>query len=240
MSESTNWSVVGRLLEEISWEGSSVRKYRQGGRGLENVLTAEALMLLDYLPRDVFLADVFRAAHGADLARERLAARAEDLRLRMLPDELHLPPNRLVVQPDALAETHDCFVLIEAKRIRSSSFQVEQLAREYVAVVREADGRLPLLLLVLGAEPPVTVKRLGRMSPRDAIATQLPTLLARVDATEAESELLGRIDERVAWITWAQIADVAAARADQFDGPGPDSTVRRLAHDLVRVIQSHT
>lgn len=39
----TNTSVLGRLLEEISWEGSRVREYRDGGRGRENVLTAEVL-----------------------------------------------------------------------------------------------------------------------------------------------------------------------------------------------------
>jgi hypothetical protein len=44
---SGNASVLGRLLEEISWEGASVRRYRDGGRGHENVLTAEVLTALD-------------------------------------------------------------------------------------------------------------------------------------------------------------------------------------------------
>jgi hypothetical protein len=29
----TNTSIIGRLLEDISWEGKSVRFYRYGGRG---------------------------------------------------------------------------------------------------------------------------------------------------------------------------------------------------------------
>jgi hypothetical protein len=69
-----NSSVLGRLLEEISWEGARVRGYRDGGRGRENVLTAEVLGALSYLPRSTFLAAVFRAAHGADETRERVAA----------------------------------------------------------------------------------------------------------------------------------------------------------------------
>lgn len=62
--EGGNVSVIGRLLEEISWEGSRVKQYREGGRGLENVLTAEVLLPLTYLPRGPFLAPVLRSAHG--------------------------------------------------------------------------------------------------------------------------------------------------------------------------------
>ena len=37
-------SMIARLLEEISWEKAV--KYRRGGRGMENVLTAEVLIAL--------------------------------------------------------------------------------------------------------------------------------------------------------------------------------------------------
>lgn len=63
-NEPKNASVIGRLLEEISWEGATVRKYRAGGRGLENVLTAEVLLPLSYLPRTAFLGPVLRTARG--------------------------------------------------------------------------------------------------------------------------------------------------------------------------------
>ena len=43
---------LGRLLSVISWEGSSVRMYRRGGRGLENVLTLDVMGALDTLPRE--------------------------------------------------------------------------------------------------------------------------------------------------------------------------------------------
>src|ERR1039458_9629619 len=45
--------------------------------------------------------------------------------------------------------TSSGYVLVEAKRIRSASFQPEQLAREYLAVLREAKARAPVLLLIL-------------------------------------------------------------------------------------------
>jgi hypothetical protein len=59
-----NASVIGRLLEEISWEGRRVRNYRSGGRGMENVLTAEVMLGLYYLPRRPFLGEVIRSARG--------------------------------------------------------------------------------------------------------------------------------------------------------------------------------
>ena len=54
-------SITGRLLEEISWEGNA-RRYRRGGQGRENVLTAEVFQILDFLPRDRFLGEVIRSA----------------------------------------------------------------------------------------------------------------------------------------------------------------------------------
>jgi hypothetical protein len=77
MTELHNASVLGRLLEEISWEGSRVKGYRDGGRGRENVLTAEVLLPLTFLPQEAFLAEVVRSAHGAEQAREAVAGEAE-------------------------------------------------------------------------------------------------------------------------------------------------------------------
>lgn len=37
--EGGDLSVIGRLLEEISWEASRVTQYREGGRDLEDALT---------------------------------------------------------------------------------------------------------------------------------------------------------------------------------------------------------
>lgn len=37
-------SVIGRLVDELSWAGSGIRRLRNGGRGDENVLTAEVML----------------------------------------------------------------------------------------------------------------------------------------------------------------------------------------------------
>ncbi|WP_142057805.1 hypothetical protein [Pseudarthrobacter sp. B4EP4b] len=132
-ASSASSSIVGKLLEEISWE--KARDYRTGGQGRENVLTAEVLVGLDFLPRTYFLAAVIRAAHGADDARARLAAEAEQLQMNFLPGDFSFGSGAgraaLVVQPDAIFETPSTYTLVEAKRIKYGSFQPEQLAREY-------------------------------------------------------------------------------------------------------------
>jgi hypothetical protein len=89
MPDAVNASVIGRLLEEISWEGSAVSGYRSGGRGRENVLTAEVLQALDYLPRAQFLGSVVAAAHGADNARARLIEEIEDMGILTAGAALH-------------------------------------------------------------------------------------------------------------------------------------------------------
>jgi hypothetical protein len=55
---SNNPRVLGRLLEELSWVGNTIKDYREGGRGFENVLTAEVLQSLDFLPRQSFLGSI--------------------------------------------------------------------------------------------------------------------------------------------------------------------------------------
>jgi hypothetical protein len=169
-------STLGRLLQELSWEGRSVRNYRDGGLGRENVLTAEVLTALDYLPRTAFLGAVLAAAHGADQARSQVMSEVEEAVITLLPDEVRLQPRNphqqdgLVVQPDAIISSSNSYVLVEAKRLRRSSFQPEQLAREYLAVTQQANGRTPLLLLILGAPPPVA----GRASGDSASRTPSP------------------------------------------------------------------
>ena len=54
---STNASLIGRFLDEISWEGNRVRLYRRGGLGTENLLTTDVLSPLSYLPRQHFLGE---------------------------------------------------------------------------------------------------------------------------------------------------------------------------------------
>lgn len=65
--------------------------------------------------------------------------------MRFLPGEFTIgaggPNAKLVVQPDAIFETPSTYTLAEAKR--NGSFQPEQLAREYVALVSKAGSPFP-------------------------------------------------------------------------------------------------
>jgi len=237
----TNTTIIGRLLEEISWEGKRVGLYRRGGRGMENVLTAEVMLALDFLPRTHFLAEVLRAAHGAENALDGVAAQIEDCELSVLPPQLTLKPGRIVVQPDALLETADGYVLVEAKRSRRSYFGPEQLAREYLAVVREAQARDPVLLLIIGSPPPVTVKKQGLRDIAEAIKEHLPQVLAKTGAGGRSDDLVNRIPEIVSWITWTEIQTVVARQLSsmKIEDPSLRGTVERLATAVSTAIAMH-
>jgi hypothetical protein len=243
-------SVLGRLLQEISWEGQSVRQYRDGGRGRENVLTAEVLTALDFLPRQAFLGSVLDSAHGADEALRLVATEIEDAVVTFLPPEIVLNPDGrsrgelLIVQPDATITSASCYVMIEAKRIKSSRFQVQQLAREYLAVTREARHRIPLLLLVLGSPPPVLIAGGGRLSVHNAIEQHLPTVhsLVRPHPHMPLDELETRVDQACAWITWHELAEVVVRRQRDLAvmDPSVAGSIRRLTASIVRSITRHT
>lgn len=239
--ELTNASVMGRLLEEISWEGKNVRAYRNGGRGEENVLTAEVFSALSYLPRAHFLGEVLRSAQGAVAACAGVASQIEDAELVLLPDEARLP-GRLVVQPDATLSSANHFVLVEAKGMGRSSFQSEQLAREYVTAVVEARGRVPLLLLVLGSPPPVSVQGAGRVDPVEAVTLHLDSVLGRVGGVAGDAQdLVALLPQALAWVTWSQIHEVVTAQAATYSGRGDglDGTIRRLAASVTTAIDWH-
>ncbi len=242
MNERVNSSVIGRLLEEISWEGKSVRAYRDGGRGRENVLTAEVLWPLSCLPRAAFLAEVIRQAHGADRSRLSAADELDEAEVMLLPDQISLGPGRLVVQPDAAVVSPSTYTLIEAKRIRRSSFQVNQLAREIVALLSIADDRSPLLLLLLGSPPPVAVAGRGRLSLEGAVAAGLADVLAATPEVKVSLDaLMDRLPETIGWITWGEISDVTHRQASLFrEAPdGLAGTVSRLASAVIDAIEWH-
>ncbi|MFD2078116.1 hypothetical protein SAMN05421678_108297 [Actinopolymorpha cephalotaxi] len=244
-----NRSVLGRLLEELSWAGASIRAYRDGGRGYENVLTAEALAGLDFLPRQAFLGAVVSAGHGADRARMKFVGEVEEAVVTLLPDEFKLRPaaptyqTQMVVQPDGIMVSPNCFVLIEAKRIRTSSFQPEQLAREYVTAVREAGDRTPLLLLILGSAPPVTVRGHGRMGIEEAVALHLESVVDRMDGSDLDPAMLvDQISDVFAWTTWHDVGRVVADQERRFaaDDPSVVASVRRLAASVTQAIERHS
>lgn len=243
MDHLENSSVIGRLLEEISWDGRNVRAYRDGGRGRENVLTAEVLWPLSCLPRGAFLAEVLCQAHGAADSRLRAAAEVEQAMVTLLPDQIELGPEAIAVQPDATMTSPGTYVMVEAKRIRRSSFQAHQLPRELVALIREAGDRSPLLLLILGDPPPVSVTRRGRLPLRDALVVDLGEVLAKTPEIESTvGELIDRLPEIVAWITWAEIAQITRRQAELFHS-APDGlagTVMRLTEAVTHAIEWHS
>jgi hypothetical protein len=178
MTQLRNDSPTGRLLEELSWEGNA-RKYREGGRGLENVLITEVFAALDLLPRDAFLGSVLRRAHGGDQARIVAAAGVEEARVDVLPGGPDLYPGGPNIQPDAILEMPEAMVLVEAKRIRAGAFQPEQLAREYLCLLRDFSRPTRLLLLILPVPPPIVVRGHGRLSINNAILSRLPAVHAK-------------------------------------------------------------
>jgi hypothetical protein len=238
-------NTLGRLLQEVSWEGNA-KHYRDGGRGFENVLTADVFQALDFLPRSSFFGRIIRSAGGgAQEALSRLADQIEDATLSLLPGDILLNdrPSPLNVQPDGIIETDDVYCLVEAKRLRRSAFQPEQLAREYVAVLQESGDRDPLLLLVLPEAPPVPIRGHGRLSISDAITGWLEPVLERADSELPPiDELVSRIESTVAFITWTDVSDGLVAGLSDF--ASADTAVRgsvsRLVQSAREAIEWHT
>lgn len=244
LSSSASSSIVGKLLEEISWE--KARDYRAGGQGRENVLTAEVLVGLDFLPRTEFLGAVIRAAEGAEEVRNKLAAEVEDLQMDFLPGDFSLGSGggttKLVVQPDAIFETPGTYTLVEAKRIRYGSFQPEQLAREYVTLASKAGSAAPVLFL-LGVRPPVRVKGHGQLELTEAVGKFLGPVLERVadPALPSEAELMARLPEVFCWISWPELDRCIQEAASNYAAghPSGDASVQRIASFVRNAVAWH-
>jgi len=243
-------SLLGRLLTEISWEGKNVDRYRQGGRGYENVLTTEALQGLDFLPRSHFLGAVVENLQGnAGEAMTLLKSQVEEAQFSLLSGDMYLKPSershqtKVSVQPDGIITTSGMYVLLEAKRIHKGEFQPEQLAREFVLVTREAQNRYPLLLLILGQAPPVKVRQHGRFTIQEAIRLYLPAVFGEVeDHPYTLSELDEKIEDTISWITWDTVAEVVERQANTFSvaSPSVQACIERLAQAVIGCIQWHS
>jgi hypothetical protein len=238
--ELTNDSPVGRLLEELSWEGNA-RRYREGGRGRENVLTTEVFAALDHLPRTHFLGAVLHAAHGADELRAGVAADAEALAFSVLPGDVRAvgaggTPSSWTVQPDVVLESPTRTVWVEAKRIRRSSFQEHQIARTLHALTSSTAPRNALLLLVLAAPPPIPVKGIGPLDIDAAIRRSLDHVVE-----PAGRDALLQAAFSIAWITWDEVEAAVAAAARAYTNPDPstEAAVQRMAAEVARAIAWH-
>lgn len=242
-------TALGRLLTVVSWEGAAVRAYRRGGRGLENVLTADVLNALEALPRTCFLGEVLRAANWGDPTRLfEIVNEIEGANVAIFPEAFALRPEatthqrRLEVQPDARIDGQSNLLVIEAKRIKSSSFQLEQLARNVLVLLRDCGERLPTLLLVLGREPPVLVQGHGRRSIEDAVELGLEAAYGRTTGLELSlDEVRGIYPKMIAWTTWQEIAEVIGRALDEYknDDRSTDSSIRRIAGQILKSIEWH-
>ncbi|MBG6183041.1 hypothetical protein IWX65_000988 [Arthrobacter sp. CAN_A214] len=238
-------SMIARLLEEISWEKAV--KYRRGGRGMENVLTAEVLIGLDLLPRVHFFAHVVKSCSGAVEARGKLVEHVESVEMSLLPGDMSVNPaggaaNKFIVQPDAVILSPNVFTFVEAKRIKTSAFQPEQLAQEYVVLINNAGECTPLLFL-LGVQPPVSVKGLGKMSLHDAIELHLPAVLERAGGIGVSKEdLMSRVDDVVRWISWDTLASSVRTQMASFScgDSSTDAAVQRLGNQVTSAINWHS
>lgn len=240
---------LGRLLTVISWEGSAVRQYRRGGRGMENVLTADVFSALDSLPRVPFLANVLSAATWADRGRrDGLLAEIGSAEFTIFPQARALRPTakthqaRVEVQPDGIIMTSNHAIVVEAKRIKTSSFQPEQLARNVLVALRDSEHRTPTLLLVLGKEPPVLIRRNGRKPIEEAVELNLEQVYAKTEGINITlRQVRSLVPSLIAWITWRQIVHSIEHTADSFQCPDRwvAESVHRIARTLVCAVEWH-
>jgi len=244
----SNSSVLGRLLEELSWVGKTIKNYREGGRGYENVLTAEVFQSLDFLPRKQFFGEIIKNSHGADATRKILFDEIENIDFCLLPGNHYLIPSgtrhqtKLPVQPDGLIESENIYGVIEAKRIRSSSFQSEQLAREYVLALRDSNDKKPLLFLILGDKPPVKVTKHGKISIKDSIEIYIESVLERTERHSISKEVaMAQVDDVVCWITWEEIYNITKSQKDLFsiEDNSTRASITRLANSIIKSIEWH-
>ncbi len=233
-------SAIGRLLDEISWEGNA-RKYCGGGIGKENVLTTEVFSALDFLPRTAFLGAVLATASGASQARAALIDQIEAGTVEVLSGDTRpsLPngkPATWTIQPDGLITTPTAVCFIEAKRLRSASFQPRQIARTAITINDWSATRNAFALLVLPTPPPLHVAGHGRQSIPEALQLGLD------DAEWTNEEAATIAAERFAWITWTQLNETVQKAAAQFAeaDPSMNGTVHRLAAEIANSIQRHS
>lgn len=150
----------------------------------------------------------------------------------------------LCIQPDGVIESPGVYGLLEAKRIKRGAFEPEQLAREYLAVVQEAQGqgRKPLLLLVLPAAPPVAVKGHGRVEIDKAVANFLEPVRLRCEHEFPEVEMLLRdVSSVIAYTTWPALVDAITAGLSEFSSGDAsfDASVKRVATAALSAINWH-
>lgn len=126
--------------------------------------------------------------------------------------------------------------MVEAKRIRSATFRVKQVARTLMALNHIAQGREGLVLLVVAEPPPISVMGHGRLEIADAVELGLTEL------APDEAERLRVFAKRsIAWVTWEQIsgATISALLDVTLVDASVAGSVGRIAQSIVRAIEWH-
>lgn len=251
MEEDAPKSPIAHLLWGISWEGkTATKKYRNGGRRVEEVLTTEVLMGLEFLPRRPFLKRVVDAIQSGAPSTGFLKDEEVDS-LRFLPEPIGnhaLRPSApthqaaLDVQFDAMAETQQSRIFIEAKRIGTSSFQEEQLARTFIIALRESHHLLPRVLFIIGEPPPVKAKKQGRVSIKEGIINRLPEVYEKTEGLYFSlDEAKEMIDECVGWVTWQSISEAVSSgmRAYSNQDTSTYTAIQRIAGFVEESVKWH-
>ena len=215
--------------------GGDARRYHDGGLGLENVVTTEVFQALDFLPRQAFRGRVLASAAGAPLVLAQ--ADIEQAVVDLLPGDLTHPDLDIRAQPDVRIDSPTAFVLVEAKRLRRSSFQADQLAKELILTAEHARDRHPVLLLVLGEPPPIRVQGHGTLSIEDAVRVGQEQISARHGRQVAAPNPM----DTVAWTTWAEIGAQVEAALQTYDNPDESTynAVARVARTVADALQVH-
>jgi hypothetical protein len=236
-------SSIGRLLEEISWEGNA-RNYRGGGLGMENVLTAEVFSALDFLPREAFLGEIIRQTHGDSATpRHALVNAIETATVTVLPGDVPQADSQADsgtwrVQPDVLIDSPTAVGFVEAKRIRSSQFQEHQLLKTFAALGTYAGKRDSLLIVVTSEPPPYRVERQGRLS----IAESIEHSLSIVSDPDERNRLRSAAETSICWTTWDEIAAIVSTSATSTapDAGPAAGTIERLAASVSDAVSRHS
>lgn len=243
-------TIIGRLLSEVSWAGRTIKDYREGGAGYENVLTAEVFQLLDFLPRTEFLMEVLKSVHMQNEYKYSISStEVEAMNLDILPGNYYLKKEYtshqtgMPVQPDGLLESNKKYIMLEAKRIKRSSFQKRQLAKEFYLMTREMKDREPLLFVVLGKEPPVSIAGKGRRS-------LVEDILIELDGVHKEAknhplslyEIKELVNQSVGWITWTEILSICNNQLSKlkYCNESMRNSVKRMIVELEKIIDRHS
>ncbi|SDM11736.1 hypothetical protein SAMN04487913_12711 [Arthrobacter sp. ok362] len=211
---------------------------------MENALTAEVFQGLSNLPRDLFLGEVLRCAHGADRTRFAAANEVEDADLDVLPGSLLLSALDVDVQPDVWVTGSSVQLLVEAKGFKKgAAFNIEQLPRELLCLQEHSGDRDPLLLLILTTPPPIRIAGKGRHEVDAGVAVGLEPLCDRAGMTADEYEvLLASIPFCVAWTTWSEIYTIVKRqRSALSDLPSSiAASLHRIADGVAQAIKWHS